>query len=129
MSSLYANSPFLPLTLPQPPPPQAITDSFNSNASRLHVHFTNSEVYIAVAIYAIGGMTGALSAGIIADHIGRYTTIIACIFHFHISSTYTLVISLLKPCKVTVYIYLFSFECCFYNMILFFFQKVHNVAK
>lgn len=107
MSSLYANSPFLPLTLPQPPPrpPQAITDSFNSNASRLHVHFTNSEVYIAVAIYAIGGMTGALSAGIIADHIGRYTTIIACIFHFHISSIYTLVISLLKPCKVTVYIY------------------------
>ena len=52
---------------------QAITDSFNSNASRLHVHFTNAEVYIAVAIYAIGGMTGALTGGFIADHIGRYT--------------------------------------------------------
>ena len=51
---------------------QAITDSFNSNASRLHVHFTNAEVYIAVAIYAIGGMTGALTGGFIADHIGRY---------------------------------------------------------
>ena len=51
---------------------QAITDSFNSNASTLHVHFTNVEVYISVAIYAIGGMTGALAAGIIADYIGRY---------------------------------------------------------
>ena len=50
---------------------QAITDSFNSNTSKLYGHFSNTELYLAVAIYAIGGMTGALMSGIIADFIGR----------------------------------------------------------
>ena len=51
---------------------QAITDSFNSNGSKLRGHFSDTELYLAVAIYAIGGMTGALLSGIIADYIGRY---------------------------------------------------------
>ena len=51
---------------------QAITDSFNSNGSKLHGHFSDTELYLAVAIYAIGGMTGALLSGILADYIGRY---------------------------------------------------------
>ena len=53
-------------------PHKAITDSFNSNTSKLHEHFSDTELYLAVAIYAIGGMTGALLSGILADYIGRY---------------------------------------------------------
>ena len=34
--------------------------------------FTDDEMAVAVAIFAIGGMIGALPAGIIADVIGRY---------------------------------------------------------
>ena len=52
---------------------QAITDSFNSNTSNLYGYFSDTELYLAVAIYAIGGMTGALVSGIIADYIGRYS--------------------------------------------------------
>ena len=51
---------------------QAITDSFNNNGSKLHGHFSDTELYLAVAIYAIGGMTGALLSGILADYIGRF---------------------------------------------------------
>ena len=52
---------------------QAIYDSFNSNDSVLYAHFSSLEMTIAVAIFAIGGMLGALPAGLIADTLGRYT--------------------------------------------------------
>lgn len=51
---------------------QAIYDSFNSNESRLYANFSSLEMTFAVAIFAIGGMLGALPAGLIADHLGRY---------------------------------------------------------
>ena len=51
---------------------QAIYDSFNNNGSHLHAHFSTLEMRFAVAIFAIGGMLGALPAGIITDYLGRY---------------------------------------------------------
>ena len=55
--------------------------------------FTDDEMAVAVAIFAIGGMIGALPAGIIADVIGRY-------IHTHnlqlARSTFTLSSSILR---------------------------------
>ena len=53
---------------------QAINNSFNGhgqNDSRIPVPFTSFEMDVAVAIYAIGGMFGALPAGFLADLVGR----------------------------------------------------------
>jgi MFS family permease len=50
---------------------QAIYDSFNSNGSHLYANFSSLEMTFAVAIFAIGGMLGALPAGLIADQLGR----------------------------------------------------------
>jgi len=53
---------------------QAILMSFNGrlpNDSRIDVPFTSFEMDVAVAIYAVGGMFGALPAGYLADLIGR----------------------------------------------------------
>lgn len=50
---------------------QAIYDSFNNNESQLYAKFSSLEMTFAVAIFAIGGMLGALPAGLIADQIGR----------------------------------------------------------
>lgn len=49
--------------------------SFNGrlpNDSRIDVPFTSFEMDVAVAIYAVGGMFGALPAGYLADLIGRW---------------------------------------------------------
>ena len=53
---------------------QAIQSSFPKNGTVLgvtSVPFSDDEMTVAVAIFAIGGMIGALPAGIIADFIGR----------------------------------------------------------
>lgn len=50
---------------------QAIYDSFNINGSRLLANFSTLEMTFAVSIFAIGGMLGALPAGLIADRLGR----------------------------------------------------------
>ena len=51
---------------------QAIYNSFNNNESHLYANFSSLGMTFAVAIFAIGGMLGALPAGLIADHLGRY---------------------------------------------------------
>ncbi len=54
--------------------PQAIQSSFPSNGTVLGVDsvpFSDDEMTVAVAIFAVGGMMGALPAGVIADYIGR----------------------------------------------------------
>lgn len=50
------------------PHPQAIRNSFTTH------HFSEKEMTIAVSIFAIGGMVGALPTGIIADIVGRLAT-------------------------------------------------------
>ena len=50
---------------------QAIYDSFNNNGSRLYANFSSLEMTFAVAIFAIGGILGAVPAGLIADTLGR----------------------------------------------------------
>lgn len=52
---------------------QAILDSFNGhgNDSMIDVPFTTLEMNVAVAIFAIGGLVGAVPAGLFADFIGR----------------------------------------------------------
>ena len=56
---------------------QAINNSFwghaHPNESRFDAPFTSTEMNVAVAIFAIGGMFGALPAGPLADLIGRYS--------------------------------------------------------
>lgn len=56
-------------------PKQAINNSFwghaHPNESRFDAPFTSTEMNVAVAIFAIGGMFGALPAGPLADLIGR----------------------------------------------------------
>ena len=54
---------------------QAIQSSFPSNGTVLgvaSVPFSDDLMTVAVAIFAVGGMMGALPAGVIADYIGRY---------------------------------------------------------
>ena len=50
---------------------QAIQSSFNSG-NGTGTSFSDNEMTVAIAIFAIGGMLGALPAGIIADLLGRY---------------------------------------------------------
>ncbi len=55
--------------------PQAIRDSFghHGNSSGIgSATFSSLEMDFAVAIFAIGGMLGALPAGTLADLLGRY---------------------------------------------------------
>ena len=53
--------------LPRPHLSQAIQESFEN---RTH-HFSDTEMTISIAIFAIGGMLGAVPAGLIADILGR----------------------------------------------------------
>ncbi|XP_064401710.1 solute carrier family 2, facilitated glucose transporter member 3-like [Halichondria panicea] len=60
-------------------PKKAIQSSFPSNGTVLgvaSVPFSDDLMTVAVAIFAVGGMMGALPAGVIADYIGRKYTLL-----------------------------------------------------
>lgn len=57
---------------------QAIRDSFRHSNENVvfgkHRDFSSTEINVAVAIFAVGGMIGALVGGALADvsYLGRY---------------------------------------------------------